>query len=89
MLDADGSPLTIARPAVLGDEELFYTFGIRGLRSRLDYITYSDNSLKVVNAFVLDTAILDPASLKAMGLEPDDSAATDHLPVVLDLSPRR
>ncbi len=67
------------------DMELFYTFGIRGLRSRLDTITYSDNSLEVVNAFVLDTAILDLEVLDAMGLEPADSAATDHLPVVVDL----
>jgi alkaline phosphatase D len=89
MLDTDGSPLTIAQPPVLGDEELFYTFGIRGLRSRLDYITYSDNSLEVVNAFVLDTAILDPEALRVMGLQAEDSAATDHLPVVVDLSPRR
>jgi endonuclease/exonuclease/phosphatase family metal-dependent hydrolase len=89
MLDNDGSLLTIAQAAVLGDEDLFYTFGISGLRSRLDYITYSDNSLEVVDAFVLDTAILDPSSLEAMGLQGDDSAATDHLPVVLDLAPRR
>jgi endonuclease/exonuclease/phosphatase family metal-dependent hydrolase len=88
MLDNDGSALTIAQPPVLGDEELFYTFGISGLRSRLDYITYSDKSLEVANAFVLDTAILDPESLAAMGLQASDSAATDHLPVVVDVYPR-
>jgi alkaline phosphatase D len=87
MLDRDGSSLTIATAPVLGDPELVYTFGFEGLRSRLDYVTYSDHSLRVVNAFVLDTGLLDRAALRAAGLEAGDSAASDHLPVVVDLAP--
>ena len=89
MLDRDGSPLSVATAPVLGDPELVYTFGFEGLRSRLDYVTYSDNTLRVVNAFVLDTGVLDSESLAAMGLEAEDTAATDHLPVVVDLVPWR
>ncbi|MEM1412729.1 MAG: alkaline phosphatase D family protein [Pseudomonadota bacterium] len=89
MLDEDGSPLTKVTAPVLGDEELVYTFGREGLRSRLDYIAVSDHSLRVANAFVLDTGILDRQSLRAMGVEAGDSAASDHLPVVVDLVPWR
>lgn len=87
MLDRDGSALTLAAAPVLGDPELVYTFGFEGLRSRLDYVAYSDNSLRVVNAFVLDTRILDRATLRSLGLQAEDSAASDHLPVVVDLAP--
>ncbi|MEM1246484.1 MAG: alkaline phosphatase D family protein [Acidobacteriota bacterium] len=86
-LDLDGSPLSVAKPLVLGDEERIYTFGRQDPRSRLDYVLYSDSSLEVAHAFVLDTAILDDASLAAMSLESEDSNATDHLPVVVDLIP--
>ncbi len=89
MLDEDGSALTLASPAVLGDPELFYTFGYEGLRSRLDYLAYSDHSLRVANAFVLDTGLLDRPSLRAAGLQGDDTRASDHLPVVMDLVPWR
>ena len=74
---------------MLGDPELVYTFGREGLRSRLDYLTYSDHALQVANAFVLDTGLLDRSSLRAAGLQADDSKASDHLPVVVDLVPRR
>jgi alkaline phosphatase D len=89
MLDQDGSLLTRAEAPVLGDEALLYTFGREGLRSRLDYLVYSDHSLDIANAFVLDSRILDTLSLERMGLESEDSGASDHLPVVMDLLPRR
>ncbi|MEE4297385.1 MAG: alkaline phosphatase D family protein [Wenzhouxiangella sp.] len=87
MLDEDGSPLTRIEAPVLGDPALLYTFGREGLRSRLDYLTYSDHSLQVSNAFVLDTSILDRSSLNAMQLESTDTGASDHLPLVVDLTP--
>ena len=40
---------------------------------------------KAANAFILDTRALSPASLDAMGLHADDSKASDHLPIVIDL----
>jgi endonuclease/exonuclease/phosphatase family metal-dependent hydrolase len=84
-LDADSSALTPAEAQVLGDTSLLYTFGRSGLRSRLDFITYPDSIAEPVNAFVLDTAIWDDASLSQAGLQKADSEATDHLPVVVDL----
>ncbi|HKJ90078.1 MAG TPA: alkaline phosphatase D family protein [Oceanipulchritudo sp.] len=89
MLDTDGSSLTVVEAPVLGDPGLFYTHGIRGLRNRLDFITYSDTSARLVEAYVLDTAILSPESLAAMNLQSADSEATDHLPVVADFILRR
>lgn len=87
MLDQDGSHLTRVEAPVLGDEALLYTFGREGLRSRLDYLAYSDHSLRVARAFVLDTGILDAETLENLNLESEDSAASDHLPVIVDLVP--
>ena len=55
---------------------------------RLDYVTYSDSSAEVVNAFVLDTRLLSIQSLARVGLDSADSAGSDHLPVVVDIRPR-
>ncbi len=85
MLDVDNSDLTLADAAVLGREDEFYTHGRSGLRNRLDYIAYSDASSEVINAFVLDTALFEEAQLRPFGLQKEDSNATDHLPVVVDL----
>jgi endonuclease/exonuclease/phosphatase family metal-dependent hydrolase len=86
MLDQDGSALQVVEAPVLGDPELLYTHGTRGMRGRLDYLTYSESTATLRNAFVLDTAILDAGILEAHGLEAADSEATDHLPVVADIS---
>ena len=56
---------------------------------RLDYIVYSDSTAEMRQSFVLDTAILSDAALDAAGLRRSDSLASDHLPVVLDIVPRR
>lgn len=87
-LDLDGSDLTPASPAVLGDPGATYTFGRPGdqwPRARLDFITYPDSIAIVSDSFVLDPSILGPATLRELGLEPTDAAASDHLPVVVDL----
>ncbi|MEM8758089.1 MAG: endonuclease/exonuclease/phosphatase family protein [Planctomycetota bacterium] len=87
--DVDGSPLTYADPRVLADAA-YYTFGRPGMnnvRTRLDFISYSDASLAETASFVLDTARINGSSLASMGLDALDSAASDHLPVVVDLRP--
>lgn len=89
-LDADGSGLNLAMPLLLGDA-IVHTHGggtRNGSRSRLDYFAYPDAVWETVQGFVLDSTILDAASLKAMGLEAQDTAGSDHLPVVVDLRPR-
>ncbi len=85
-LDFDGSPLVPANPLVLGDSAE-YTWSDEKEKfppGRLDYILYSDSKATVLNAFVLDTRRLTDRSLARMGLARTDSAASDHLPVVVD-----
>jgi endonuclease/exonuclease/phosphatase family metal-dependent hydrolase len=89
-LDADGSDLAIADARVLGDRT--YTtwrdWSTSFPPGRLDFIVYSDSAL-ASNSFVFDTARLTPAVLDPLGVQRDDSAASDHLPVVVDLAPTR
>lgn len=88
-LDTDGSDLSVVDAAVIGDAALYtwrndaetFTPG------RLDWIVYSDASVKAANAFSLDTRRLADDALARMGLTRTDSAASDHLPVVVDLRP--
>lgn len=89
-IDADGSDLSPAAAMVHGDLA-FYTWQDEKSPfspGRLDWIVYSDSNLKEQAAFVLDAARLDQSVLTKLGIEPGDTAAADHLPVVLDLLPR-
>ncbi|MEO0631106.1 MAG: hypothetical protein AAFY46_10310, partial [Planctomycetota bacterium] len=61
--------------------------GMNNVRTRLDWIAYSDSTLNAISAFVIATARVDAPSLASMGLVSTDSAASDHLPVVVDLVP--
>lgn len=88
-LDADGSSLEVAETMVLGDAAI-YTW--RNPRSaftpgRLDFAVYSDANARVIRAFALDTDRLGADTLAAWGLEPGDTDASDHLPMVVDLRP--
>ncbi len=57
---------------------------------RLDYLMVTESLLKPVNAFVLDTDDLTLQSLEKLGLQADDTThASDHLPVVVDLTPTK
>ncbi len=90
-LDTDGTAMEISDAYVLGDTTITtwredanaFTPG------RLDYMVFSDASLSTANAFVLDTRRLSDAALARIGLDRADSAASDHMPVVVDLLPRR
>ncbi|MEM7754257.1 MAG: endonuclease/exonuclease/phosphatase family protein [Planctomycetota bacterium] len=89
-LDADGTDLTIAEVPVLGDRA-FYTWSDPNSAfspGRLDWILYSDESVRLDEAFVLDLGRLTRESVAAAGLVPSDTAASDHLPVVVDLRPQ-
>ncbi|CAG0989848.1 hypothetical protein PHYC_02227 [Phycisphaerales bacterium] len=90
-LDVDGSDLDIADALVLGD--LAYSTW-RDPKTdfppgRLDYVMFSDSTADGSSAFVFDAARLSDRSLATLGLRPEDSAASDHLPVVVDLRPLR
>lgn len=86
-LSGSGRDLTPAETPILGYDAA-YTW--RNDRSsfgpgRLDWFLVGD--ARVVGSFAVDTRLIDPATLAALGLEPDDSAISDHLPVVVDLKP--
>lgn len=53
--------------------------------ARLDYMLYSDSSMKVLRSFICDSSDLAAKWLQAHGLQADDNEkASDHLPIVTD-----
>src|SRR5205814_4949203 len=89
-LDTDGSDMAVVQPMVLGDPSLITWVDPKSEfpPGRLDYLLVSDASAQVVNAFVLDTSKLSAKSLARVGMDRGDTAASDHLPVVVDIKPR-
>jgi endonuclease/exonuclease/phosphatase family metal-dependent hydrolase len=86
-LGSDGSDFAPASTGVIGDTAI-YTW--RDDRSyfgpgRLDWFVTGEST--TVQAFALDTRLIDADRLAMWGLYPDDSAVSDHLPVVVDLKP--
>lgn len=88
-LDLDGSALRIADPvqidgrtnATWADPRQPFSPG------RLDYAVYSDSTMHLTQAFVLDTLDLSPRWLEHHGLNAGDTAAaSDHFPIVLDFT---
>jgi len=53
---------------------------------RLDWMLIDESMSTPAHAFILDTRTLSDGSLEAMGLHPDDSKGSDHLPIVMDLA---
>jgi endonuclease/exonuclease/phosphatase family metal-dependent hydrolase len=53
---------------------------------RLDYVLTSPSTLGVPQTFVVDTRRLSDGALAMMGLDRTDSAASDHMPLVVDLA---
>ncbi len=88
-LDADGSDLEIADARVLGDAA-YTTWREDGnifTPGRLDYAVYSGSAVRQARAFVLDARVLSDRALDIAGLDPTDTDASDHLPMVIDLMP--
>lgn len=89
-LDADATELVPAETPVLG---MGATYTWRNplldlLPERLDYVLVGDDALAIERGFTLDTARLAPPTLASAGLLHDDTAASDHLPIVVDVRPR-
>ena len=82
--DAD---LTPADTTTLGDAAAITWVDEKSRFSpgRLDWVVVDTTRTPIARSFTLDTRRLSDASLKAAGLERDDSRASDHLPVVVDL----
>ncbi|MGP1273482.1 MAG: endonuclease/exonuclease/phosphatase family protein [Phycisphaerales bacterium] len=89
-MDLDGSELLVVEPFVLGDPAVYTWSDPRSafLPGRLDYAAVSDSVLEVERAFVFDAERLDPIALEAMNLDPLDSRASDHRPLVIDVRSR-
>ncbi len=87
--DVDGSGLATADPLQL-DQRTNATWSDNRLPfapGRLDFLLYGDASLRALGGFVLETIDLEARWRRQYGLLADDSIeASDHLPVVVDLS---
>jgi endonuclease/exonuclease/phosphatase family metal-dependent hydrolase len=88
--DWDDSSLLDTNPRQTGAPLHTTTFSPGGFPpGRLDYAYVTDSVLDVVHEFVLTTRPLSDATLQEQGLQRDDTpTASDHLPVVLDLTLR-
>ena len=89
--DWDGSPLLDAKPRQVASP--MHTTWIDAESSfppgRLDYAYVTDSVLEVVHEFVLYTPVLPKKTLTTHGLRENDTVnASDHLPVVVDVTPR-
>lgn len=90
-LDGDGSDLVSVDARTLGDQPLLVTWADPGTPfspGRLDYVLVSDATLDVASSFILDTGRLTDEALARLGLDREDSRASDHLPIVVDVLPR-
>ncbi|MFQ5690934.1 MAG: endonuclease/exonuclease/phosphatase family protein, partial [Gemmatimonadota bacterium] len=88
-LDVDGSDLAITRPLQLdGRSSATWDEGKGPFPpGELDYVLYSDASLAVGRTFILDSRDFSERTLRRYGLRWDDSRrASDHMPLVTDLS---
>ncbi len=86
-LDRDGSPLFVAEPLQLNglSNATWLRRGSPFLSGRLDYVLYSNSSLRLLHSFVLRSTDLPTRWLRRHHLQPDDSdLASDHLPLVSD-----
>ena len=87
--DWDSSPMTDVLAYHTGAPEV-YTWWREGDSmgfgpGRLDYIIYTDSVISPAKSFVLCTETMSPSGPACHGLRRDDtSAASDHLPVVVD-----
>ncbi|UQA54716.1 endonuclease/exonuclease/phosphatase family protein [Polyangium aurulentum] len=89
-LDGDATALTQAETPVLGTRASYTWRDPRSnlLPGRLDYVLVGDDALAIERGFALDTARLSPSTLASAGLLPDDTGASDHLPLVIDVRQR-
>jgi len=90
-LGADKQDLVPVPTTVLGTQSMLtwtdadspYTPG------RLDWFLIDDHAWTPIRSWSLDTARLSDEVLKDSGLKREDSRATDHLPIVVDLIPAK
>lgn len=88
-LASDGTSLTPAPTITLGDTAAvtWVDENSRFSPGRLDWAVVDETRTSILRSFTLDTRRLSKAALQASGLQTDDSKASDHLPIVVDLVP--
>jgi len=86
-LGVQGDDLAPALTPVLGDSSVVTWVDEKSRfgPGRLDWLLYDGSRSDLVNALMLDTRVLTEGSLQAMGLEREDTMASDHLPLIVDL----
>lgn len=86
-LDVDGSTLTItdAYTATGAGNDTWRNDEGQFSPGRLDYVLYADAALSAAHAYVFDSAQVDDATRSRLGVEANDSLATDHRAVLVDL----
>lgn len=87
-LARDGSDLAPVHAVTLGDPTAVTWADDKSRFSpgRLDWVLVDPRATPIDRAFILDTRRLPDRLLQAANLERNDSAASDHLPVVIDLA---
>ncbi|MBL4809502.1 MAG: endonuclease/exonuclease/phosphatase family protein [Phycisphaerales bacterium] len=90
-LGIDHQDLTPVPTKVLGTQSMLTWTNAKSpyTPGRLDWILVDDHAWTPINSWSLDTARLSNQALKDAGLEREDSRATDHLPIVVDLIPAK
>jgi len=89
--DWDGSPLLDTKPRQVATplHTTWIALDSSFPPGRLDYAFVTDSVLEVVHEFVLHTPALPEDMRATHGLRADDTVtASDHLPVVIDVTPR-
>ncbi len=89
--DWNGTPLLDTKPRQAASplHTTWIASGSSFPPGRLDYAFVTDSVLEVVHEFVLHTPALPADVRSAHGLRADDTpTASDHLPVVIDVTPR-
>ena len=89
--DWDGSPLLDTKPRQVASpmHTTWVDSGSSFPPGRLDYAYVADSVLEVVHEFVLYTPLLPEDVRTEYGLQANDTVkASDHLPVVIDVTPR-
>jgi len=87
-LGMHGEDLSVVHAQQLGNQSMV-TWNDEKSRfspGRLDWMLIDESMSTAHNAFILDTRSLSMDALEELGLEADDSKASDHLPIVMDLA---
>lgn len=88
MLDPGGPDLSRLPFPLLGSGDEWTWRDLDGFGfppGRLDLGVYSADSLTVLNSFALDTELLSAPDRSALGVQSNDSRASDHLMLVADI----